>query len=390
MIKRLFFNLIILLPVIFGAILFIIIFWRLICIRSIDYSQLEKNVENYLQFKEGHGRVSVSLNNKILNIDYREFEENGPFKRSHREVKFNPADEDFTIYVFGETPLVSRPPDYKGQYHPWPDILEKILNSSSSLSKKIKVYNFGMNGYDSYDIKQLVSEVIKIKKPDLVLYFGTISSDLRSPRLMYIRKEFYFLWNPLMLKRYGPPGIHLYVDWFLQNYFEPAMLNTAQKFGLLNIDEKRLEKIDNKIIAAYRNNQLKIGNELHKLAIPFVVISWCSNLEAKPYGKVGVTDIYYNKGIKEKDYKKRVDLLIQAKQTDFFNVDPGFKLSVYAMIDELERNGIKVFRLKDKLIKERFDFGYKNFYDTDNFHPQVHNLFAGHIADYLKENSLLK
>jgi len=390
MMKKIFFSLFFLLPLIFITVLFLIISWRYLSIRSLDYSRIEENVDNYLKTKQGHGKVSAFLDNGVLSIDYLASDDNGPFKRFHRDIKFTPQEEDYVIYVLGETPLVSQPPDHKGQYCPWPDILEELLNSGNKSKRKIKVYNLGMNGYDSYDIKQLLSEVIKIKKPELVLYFGTVSSDLRSPRLMYTRKEFYFLWNPLMLKRYGPQRIHLYADWFLQNYFEPAMLNTMQKLGLLNIDEARLKKIDDKIISSYMDNQIEMHAELQKLKIPLVVIFWCTNLESRPYGKVGETDVYYNKGIKEKDYNKRVDLLIMAKQTDFFSPDPGFKLSAYAMIGKLEEKGIKVFRLKDKLVKEQFDFGYSNFYDTDNFQLDVHELFAKHIADYLKDNEIIK
>lgn len=364
--------------------------WR---IKNIDHYKIYSELKTYLE--ENRGEIYVKLKNKTLYIDYEYKILDGPYKPSHKEFSFSPSLKDYLIYVYGSSPVVSKPPFYKGKFPHFPSLLETQLNTS--LGGNFKIYNFAMPSFDSFDAKELIKATVDYKKPDLIIYYDVSASDFESAYFTRIKRHYFlitgFLENLSRLFLIDKiPGLKLLNElgfWFLRAYLEPNLINLAQRLHLVEIESEPFKKYNQLILRHYKENLYEIIDSLQNKNIPLVIITSVLNLEARPFGIYNITDKYYKQGMGEEKYFSKMKYLIKAKDSEIFTGDVGSKSEVYRYLINLKKRGVHIFDLRKRLMDLHFEFNYKYFYDYAHMKPSMHRVIAESLYQFLQTNELL-
>ncbi len=360
-------------------------------IRHIDYGKIQVQLKDYLDKEKG--KAHVLMKNDIMYIDYEYYIKDGPYKPSYRQFSFKYPKDNYLIYIYGPSFLSSAPTFFKGDFPFFPSLLESRLNISNK-KKGFTVINFGMEGLDSFDIKEIIKETVNCRKPDLIIYYDLSASDFECAYFSCIKKNFYLVSN--FLKRLSglfilrrPPqigGLNRLADWFLRAYVEPNLINLAQRLKLIEFQEGPFKEYNELIFSYYKRNIYDIIKFTQNKNIPLIALTPLSNLEARLYGIYNLTDKYYQQGMKEKDYDKKIEYLTKAKDTEIFNGELAAKSYIYTFLRNLKEKNVYVFDLQRKLMDIKFDFDYKNFYDYGHMKPYSHKLIADYLYEFLINN----
>jgi len=365
-------------------------------IRHVDYEKIYLYLKDYLE--KNKGDVSASVKEGALYIGYDYHIEHGSYKSLNRELFFNPLPDDYLVYVYGSSPIISKPPFFRGNFPFFPSVLEAKLNSAAN-KRNFKVFNFGMGSFDSFDIKDLIDKTVSIKKPDFIILYDCSASDFECAYFNCVKKNFYFINSFIkrlgalfVLKRAPRIGeLNRLADWFLRAYIEPNLLNMAQRAQLIRIPPEPFKKYNALVFSFYKKNIYDIIRFAQDRKIPLVIITLLANLESRPYGIYNITEACYRQGMREKDYLRRLDYLTQAKDSEIFTGDIGGpRTKVHDFLKSLREEGVYVLDLQKPLQEKQFDFSYKYFYDVGHMKPDLHKMIAQQLYEFLKGNNLLK
>ncbi|MBL7129975.1 MAG: hypothetical protein ISS45_00990 [Candidatus Omnitrophica bacterium] len=353
----------------------------------IDHSKIYQKLKSYYDSK----RADVSLEGKDnkITIIYKD-DSTGSFRRG---INFNHSPDDYIIYVYGSSPIISKPPLFAANYLHFPTILESRLNSMTN-KKTFRVYNFSMVWADSYSLKEIIELTVDYKKPDLAIFYyeGGVDYEL-AYRAANIKEGYYFIKSGFLKKLFSwkcldkIPGwktLVSYGDWFLVAYVEPSLINFMQRLGLVRIDSEPFKKYNQLIIEDFKANILKLINYVERKNTALVFVTCLDNLKAKPCGIYRITQKYYELGLQEEDYSQMIEYLVKAKDSEIFTGDLRGKSEVYEFLRSLSNLGssnVYVFDLRQRLFQEQFTFDYDYFYDYGHLKPKANEI----IADYLYE-----
>ena len=365
--------------------------------RGIDHAQIYQELKNYYNSKRSE--VSLDVQHGRVFITYKYNRE--PSMTFKREFVLDDSDEDFVIYLYGSSPIVSKPPIIGKGYLHFSTILESMLNRSSD-RKIFKVYNFGMKWADSYAMKKIVELTIDYKKPDLVViyYEGGVDYELayRAGKI----KERYYLFKSGFLKTLLTPrfldnirGWKIFVaygNWFMHGYLEPRLINFIQRLRLVKIDPEPFNRYNQLVFENFKENIIDLVSYVDKKDLPIIIVTCLDNLEARPFGVYNITNRLYTLGMKEKDYYRKMEYLIKAKDSELFTEDIRAKTEAYKFLQdliELESLNIYVFDLRQKLFKEQFEFDYNYLYDYGHLKPKANEIIADYLYEFLVQRKLI-
>ena len=296
---------------------------------------------------------------------------------------FSAGDTDkTTVYAFGESSLVLSDgktfPEYLQQRH-----------------ADLRVVNFGVSGIDSFVVRQRVEEALSVAKPDVVvLYYG--HNDYNNAYQEYIMPNFFQQFDLFLRISYRfhnknrPPGVLLADNpyWF-SRLIRPKFFQFFEQLGMLDIDIRDYEPINQMILDYYvRNNDAIIDMALSQ-NIPVVLITPVGNLHAEPFGDIHVTTALYKKGMASQDYDDSLKYLKSARDAEIFTYDMRAKSPLIDYIRNYERPGVYVLDLEKKLEQMRFGFGYGEFLDYFHFNDKSHSLLADIIYDFMASKNLV-
>jgi hypothetical protein len=363
--------------------------------KGINHSKMYHDLGKYYETKITEVKLTKENSSLLLDYHYK----NGFDLTFKRKVPLDIAAGDYLIYVYGSSPVVSKLSLHSEKVL-FTNILENKLNAENK-EKDYKVFNFGMTWMDSFAIEKMAQESLKFKKPDLMVcyYAGAVDYDL-AYRAAGIRKKYY-----LFKAGFAEPVLNLsfldiipgfkkiridFIDWFINSYIEAPLINLAQRFGLVYIDPKLFKKYDELIVKNFALNFRKIKALAIKNDIPLIFVTSLVNLEAKPFGPYQLTQDYYSRASRENNYRKKIELLIKAKDSEIFSGDIRPKSAAYNLINSLgdRQNNIYVFDLRKQLIDQQFSFGYSHFYDYGHPRPKLNQLIADDLYQFIKEENL--
>lgn len=383
--KKIFFFIILAIPLVALVVFLSLFAVGIYRIRCIDYDKIYADLKAYLEKEKGSFSLEIKNDNLCINYDY--YIPNGPYKRPYRKIRFTPKADDYVIYVYGSSVVFSNPPLVKEAFAHFPEVLEEKIESY--IKKDIKIYNFGMEGHDTFEIKKLVKETIKIRKPNLIIYFDIGSGIFENAYFSCVQKNYYFFWNYLLRKPRLPQALQIRADYYFRAYLEPSLINFAQKMNLIHIPYEAIKKYNNLILSFEKKNIYDIIQLAQSNNVPLVIATHVGNLEERPYGIYDITEANYQKGMQETDYLKKIEYLIAARDAEIFSYYFGFKPCVYEFLTNIKKENVYVFDFKKKLQNERFEFSYKNFYDYSHLKKEGHQLGGTLLFGLLKKNKLI-
>jgi len=361
------------------------------------------HTKSYLKLKEYYNseRAEVLLeksDNKIILTYSLSSDYNESFKK---ELSFTHHPDDYVIYVYGSSTIVSKPPVFSDNYYHFPDILESRLNSSPS-KKDFKVYNFGVKWADSYAIKKIAESTVDFKLPDLLIYYYEGGADYElAYRTAGIKEQYYLLKSGLLKNLFAHrffdkiPGWKTtvsYANWFLIAYVEPVLINLIQMSGLVEIKPEPFEKYNSLIYEDIKKNILDVASYAEKNNIPIIFITCLDNIKAKPFGIYKTTQKYYKSALEEKNYSKKMEYFIEAKDSEIFTGDIRAKSEVYDFFRNLPKRNfshVYLFDLREQMFKEGFSFDYDYFYDYGHPKPHTNKIIADYLFEFIKNRNLL-
>jgi hypothetical protein len=302
---------------------------------------------------------------------------------------------DYLVYVYGSSPVISRPP-FVSVSSLFPGILESKLNSGSN--RKVRVYNFGVSSFDSFDIKGLMEVTVNYRKPDLIIYYEG-HMDYTGAYSTVIRRNFYLLKGGFFKNLIGLSSLNKFDnwnkfadagDWILYSSIEPRLINLMQKLKIIAIDPAPFSGYNQLILRYYEKNIAEIINFAKDKNIPVVFITPVANLEVKPFGVYEITQNYFTLGMKEKDYRKRIEYLTCARDSEIFTADLRAKSGLNEFLRNLDGKGAYILDLEGILMRNEFEFNYEYFYDVAHIKPKLHKIIAEHIYDFIKTKKIIK
>lgn len=309
-------------------------------------------------------------------------------------IPFDPDPYDCTIYVFGGS-SVGEPGD-KGTFAHY---LEELLNESGE--KKIRVFNFGMNGYDSYSIRNRLATSIYRHKPDLaIIYSGHndyidqyffLKSDYAfiggSPVLNFCLKVYYFGFYR-SLNTLLDSGHFSKYERFLDYLIEPTVMRFLFETGIVRVGTEMFEKADDVILKYFDKNMRACIEATSSKGVPLLFITPVCNLEAEPSGPCKTVSENYQRGIEAGNYQDRVDNLIKAKDGDAFSYEIRAKSALNEHLRGLSDGNVFLLDLERELIADEFSFDYNAFQDYIHMHPATHKIIADRIFRIVKEKRI--
>ncbi len=394
--KILLFYAILYLPLLLLILLVFSILYRSYFINNLDYAKIYCELKDYLDSEKGEINLKITNSELIINYNYKI--KKGPYKPKKKVLKFAPSSGEIIIYVCGSSPVCSKIPfsDYKV----FPKLLEDILNSN--YRKKFKVYNFGIESFDSFDLKKLVKATFNIYKPDLVIYYQG-HMDYESAYLTVIKRKFYFLRGGFFKYILGliflgkaskaPDSVKKlaeFGDWIIRSLIEPNLLNFMQKINLIKIPSAPFRRYNSLIQSCYEKNIKEIIALCKKSNIPIIFITPIANLKAKPFGIYKITQKFYSLGLKERNYYKKIEYLVKAKDSEIFTGDLRAKSELNDFLRNIDNSAENVFvlDLEKELLKKKFSFGYEYFYDIGHLKPNLHSLIAFYLYNFIKSKKI--
>ncbi len=264
-------------------------------VKTVDHLTIKHDIEDYLRAERG--KFSFTREGDELNGAYDYRLKNVSYKPEKVRFDLSSVGAEKIIYVFGSSPLVSRL-FHQSENILFPEKLEEKLNSRSAAS--VKVHNFGVVSYDSYEIKEMAKALVAEKKPDIIVFYEG-HMDYEAAYMAAVKPRFFVLRRGLYLKaldyivghRFG--GLYKFFmvgDWILRSAVEPNLLNVLQRTGILAVDPGPFEGYDRLILDHYKKNLEEIAELSVRSGVPLVIVTPIANMEAKPFGAYGVTGKY--------------------------------------------------------------------------------------------------
>jgi len=375
--KFLVYDLIISLPLILLIIIFTNFAFQIIYINSLNYDRIESELENSLR-GEGGSELNFTVENGTRYYEYNDQVYGGTINNG--KIAFDYAPEDYLIYVFGGSSAVSPTQDNVFAYY-----LEKELNELGQ--KKVRVFNFGRSGVDSNTVKLRVNSTINIKEPDLIVIYSG-HNDYNLAYKIFIKPNFYiisknFILNGLLRSAVKDDArkIHKIED------VDGKLIEALQNVGLLNIKVDKFDRFDEIILRKFSHNMNDIIDITNERDIPVIFMAEISNLEFRPTG-TKITGNFYLKGINEKDYTKRINYLIAAKDSELFSFNIRTKSELNEFLRGLDAKNVYILDLEKELISENFEFDYNYFSDDAHLTPQGHMVVTQHLYNFILKNDL--
>ena len=365
--------------------------WNLYRAGHPDYARIYNELEACL--KSDKGEFSLASGEGRLKIAYDYRVAGGPYKPKNVDVPFAPDQKDYAVYLYGSSPVVSRLPFISADSL-FSSILQATLNSSPG--RRVRVYNFEAVSFDSFDIRGLMKCTVTHRRPDLMIYYEG-HMDYMGAYITAIRKNFRLLrggWfggllGLSVLNRYDQWRHFAEVgDWLVYSSLEPRLMNFLQRLGVIQLDPAPFAEYDRVILSYYKKNVLDMAAFAAQRGIPIIFITPIDNMEAKPYGIPTVTQKNFELGLKETDYRRRMEYLAKAVDSEIFTADMRAKSGLNAFLRSLKQEGVYVLDLEGRLRQEKFAFDYDYFYDVSHIRPRLHKIIAKHLYDFMAAHGL--
>lgn len=286
------------------------------------------------------------------------------------------------VFVFGSSTLLLSDggvfPDYLEQQDP-----------------RLQVVNFGESGIESLSLKERVRAALKVARPDVMLvvigdndfnsaYQGYIIPTYFNKFGWLLRFPYLFYNNTKSISQFAPGEFYWY-----ERLNRSRLLKLCQQLGLLRVDSREYQAINQLIVAYCLQNLQEITALAGAQGVPVVIITPVGNLHAEPYGDLSTTELY-QKGLTAGDYGQALDYLKRARDSELFTYDLRAKSEMLAALRSLQGANVHLLDLEKILEARHFEFSGANFLDYVHFNDHSHRLLAEIIGGYLARNQLLR
>jgi lysophospholipase L1-like esterase len=310
-------------------------------------------------------------------------------------VPFAPATDEAAIYVFGGS-SVGEP----GQPETFAAKLGEFLAQSPKL--RATVYNLGMNGYDSYSIRNRLTSVLERRPPQLVIlysghndyidqyfYLKNSFALIRQSAIMEAALKTFFIAVYRPLNRLIDAQHFDRYEAFRDYLLEPRLGRAVFESGLVRLDPELFTRANEVILRHFRDNLETMLTECRKRQAPVLIVTPIANLEAEPSGADARAETLFKQGMAARDYAERIRLLIEARDLDVFAFMIRVKSPLVDYLRQLDRReGVSVLDLQARLEEERFPFSYENFADYLHLTPATHARIAVLLYETIKNRKL--
>ena len=292
------------------------------------------------------------------------------------------------IYVFGGSSVVWPVFEKTFAFH-----LESSLNEEYGIPAK--VFNFGAPGMTSLPLKNCAAVAIDFKKPDLIIIYSghndytfayrkLIKPNFFSGIVLFLNAAIIEPINKYLLHDDRPRNYHYLLD----RHIEPKMSRLLTRLGILNYTQDVIDEVERIILDGYRKNIEHVLDLANEKDIPVILITPVGNLEERPYGIDDRAEELFISGMGQRDYGKKMDALIKAKNLDSFSIDLRAKSDMLNVIRSLRRPNLYVLDLESELIEYGFGFGYDDYYDIVHFNVGTHELYADFILWFMNRKRI--
>ncbi|HWR72875.1 MAG TPA: SGNH/GDSL hydrolase family protein [Nitrospirota bacterium] len=291
----------------------------------------------------------------------------------------NPSEK--TVFVFGESSLIL------SDGGTFPEYLEKD-------HKGLRVVNFGVSAIDSLTVRQRVTEALSLSRPDvIILYYG--HNDYNVAYHAYLLPKYFERFDLLLRLAYifhverNPVARFADYDFYtFARLYRPRLIRLFQKLGLIRIDQKAYEPVNQLILDQYIRNNEAILSMTSSMHIPVVVITPVGNLHVEPHGDLNTTSLH-TRGINTADYAQSIALLKKARDAELLTYDLRAKSPLAQYIRDIRKPNVYVLDLETLLETRRFGFGNEDFVDYFHFNDRSHRLVADIIYDFMVRKKLV-
>ena len=222
--------------------------------------------------------------------------------------------------------------------------------------------------------------------------------DYSSAYSVVIRKNFTLLKGDFFKKLVGFSSLNKFDkwnkfagigDWILYTSIEPNLINLMQMAKIVSIRPEPFVDYNQLILSYYEKNINEIINFAREKNIPVIFITPIANLEVKPFGIYDITQGFFNLGMKESNYLKRIGYLFKARDSEIFTGDLRAKSGLNYFLRSLKRSGVYVLDLEAILLSNEFMFNYDSFYDVGHIRPGLHKIIADNIHGFIKTRKII-
>ena len=295
------------------------------------------------------------------------------------DIKSYIDDDDFLIYIFGASSLLSSH-GFNNEGYIFSSLLEDNLLYEYS---DLKVINYGLPGLESSTVNGRVYDSINFNRPDMViLYFGHNDYTRTYMHFLDFYSDFFDLLNIVFLRRSAENFSRYNMDLIRR------LSNFMIKISLLDIDSNDFKLIDDMILERYIDNVENILLILREKNIPVIYMTTIGNLHLKPYGDLS-TKNYYDAGINSESYHERIKYLRKAVDSEIFTFPKRAPSALNSYIKSLNYPNTHILDLEEILINKNFEFDNNDFTNYLHFAESTHRLISDIIFEFILENSLL-
>lgn len=314
---------------------------------------------------------------------------------ANRFVPLDPKRGDRVVYVFGGSSVVLQEYDRS-----FPALLEGRLNREEG---GFRVFNFGACTLDTFSVRHRAVQAMERNRPDLVVVYAG-HNDWINPYRQVIKPEFFLVWNSPILYQmlewyylmFHLPLSNLLSEFegepafwaFLEYRLEPRINHWLQWAGLVRFPREAFAEFDRIILEAAQKNVRALLDKARSSGIPVVLVTPVGNLALRPFGIDGSSFELYKAGMAEKNYRQRIELLLEARDEEAFTFDMRAKSAFIDWLRGLQGPGVHVLDLEKALMDRGFDFDEGDFCDYVHFEIETHRLTAELIHWFLADENV--
>lgn len=359
-IKKFFFRLILLAPCTILLIFLILFIHDIYKINKINHKDIHYEVNNYLQGKQGYSFPVLITRKRV--------DENRGIPNS-----------DINIFVFGGSSII------RGNGDIFSNILEEKLSKNNP---HIQVINFGINGIDSFSVKQRVVhslEATRINPELMIFYMG--------------HNDYTNAYHKVITRFYDSFDFFLKISYFFSNkeydYYwfswlkRPIILKFLQQTKLINIWGENYGSYNKLILDYFIKNMNSIINTTSSQKIPIIIITPIGNLHVEPYGDISKVTYFYQQGLDSDDYNESIYYLKKAREAEILTADVRVKQELNDYLRNINHSDVYIYDLEAQLINNKFEFGNLDFMDYFHFNEDSHELIANYLYKFILKNDKL-
>lgn len=261
----------------------------------------------------------------------------------------------------------------------------------------LRVVNFGVNGIDSFSVKQRVTEALSAARPDIIiLFYG--HNDYNTAYNEFILPHYFHKFHALMRLPYLFQDKHKNFSRFNQEPFtyywfyvlnRPKLLKAFEQLRLVDIHSDDYQPLNQLILDHFIRNNNDILDMAAAARVPVILMTPIANLHAEPVGDLEHTLAYFRKGLASTDYMQQIAYLKKAKDSEIFTFDLRAKSPLIEHIRTISRRGVHVLDLESRLEGMKFGFGNDDFVDYVHLNDRTHKLLADMLFDFMLQNKLV-